>query len=37
MTPEPGSSSETVIFIVDDDEGVRSSLEMLVRSIGSTS
>ena len=34
MAPDPGARSDCVVFIVDDDEGVRSSLEMLVRSIG---
>ena len=34
MSPDPGPRSDNVVFIVDDDEGVRSSLKMLVRSIG---
>ena len=34
MAPEMADVGGTVIFIVDDDEGVRSSLKLLVRSLG---
>ena len=34
MPAEPVGSDGNVVFIVDDDEGVRSSLQLLVRSLG---
>ncbi len=37
MPPESTGANGSVVFIVDDDEGVRSSLQLLVRSLGLSS
>ena len=37
MPPESIDANGSVVFIVDDDEGVRSSLQLLVRSLGLSS
>ncbi len=37
MPPETSDANGRVVFIVDDDEGVRSSLQLLVRSLGLSS
>ncbi len=37
MPPETTGANGSVVFIVDDDEGVRSSLQLLVRSLGLSS
>ena len=37
MPPDSTGANGSVVFIVDDDEGVRSSLQLLVRSLGLSS